>query len=62
MYIAEYEGATPEGYVYAPGSEDELRDAAELLKRAGRLLQQVRAREWTRCGNGDQPPAPVEEP
>lgn len=51
--LAEFEGASPEGYVYAPGSEEELRAAVELLRRADRLLQAVRAREWTRCGNDD---------
>lgn len=49
--IGDWEGASPDGYVYAPQSEGELREAAELLTRVDRLLQAVRAREWPRCGN-----------
>jgi hypothetical protein len=53
--VGSFPGATPGGYCYARGSEEELREAAEMLKGAARLLQRVRAREWTRSGNEGQP-------
>jgi hypothetical protein len=52
-------GATVDGYVYAPGSEVELREAVSLLDRAARLLESVRARESPRLEEalaGDESP------
>lgn len=49
--IGDWEGASPGGYRYAPGSEAELREALELLWRADRLLQGVLSREYSRSGN-----------
>ena len=49
--IGDWPGATPDGYMYAPESDGEIRQAVALLIRTNRLLQAARAREWTRCGN-----------
>ena len=50
--VGDWEGATPDGYAYAPGSEVEIQQALQLLMHVERLLSGVCEREWPRCPNG----------
>jgi hypothetical protein len=51
-FVGDWAGASPDGYVYAPGSREEIRDATQLLRQATQLLQSACAREWPRCPHG----------
>ncbi|MGA2364421.1 MAG: hypothetical protein ABSG12_02855 [Steroidobacteraceae bacterium] len=51
-FVGDWEGASPAGYMYAPGSREEIREAAQLLRRAVQLLESACAREWPRWPNG----------
>jgi hypothetical protein len=52
VVVADWPGASPEGYRYAPESQEELLEALQLLQRAAQTLRSVSCREWPRCGNG----------